>query len=93
MLTSLGTFGILNFMDIKYSSHAVERMIQRKITPQEVEAILTDPDGTIQQSRDKFIYYKKIKYRNDNLIAAVTVQKGKSLFEIITVMINFEVTK
>ena len=80
-------------MDVKYSSHAVERMIQRKITPQEVEAILTDPDGAIKQSNDKFIYYKKIKYRNDNLMAAITVQKSKVSFEIITVMINFEVKK
>lgn len=93
MLISLFLLDIFSFMNIKYSSHAVERMIQRNISPNEVEAILTDPDGTIKQSKDKFIYYKKIKYRNDNLLAAVTVQKNKIFFEIITVMINFEVKK
>ncbi len=80
-------------MEIKYSSHAVERMIKRKITTQEMELIIRDPDGEIRQSRDKFIYYKKIKHRKDNLLAAVTVLKNKSLIEIIIVMVNFEVKK
>ncbi|MBT3236202.1 MAG: hypothetical protein HN353_09660 [Bdellovibrionales bacterium] len=68
-------------------------MIQRNITPQEVDIIVTDPDGAIKQSQDKFIYYKKIKYRGDNLLAAVTVQKKRAVLEVITVMINFEVKK
>ena len=80
-------------MDIKYSSHAVERMIQRKITPNEIEAILTKPDGEIKQSNDKYIYYKKVKLRKDNLLAAVTVQKTKTSIEVITVMLNFKVKK
>lgn len=80
-------------MDIKYRSHAVERMIERNITPQEVEIIISSPDGKIQQSSDKFIYYKKIKNRKDNLLAAVTVQKTRTSFEVITVIVNFEVKK
>lgn len=78
-------------MIVKYSSHAVDRMLQRNISTQDVELILSDPDGKIKQSHDKFIYYKNIKSRKDNLIAAVTVNKTKNEFEIITVMINFEV--
>lgn len=78
-------------MNIKYRPHAVDRMLERKISTVDVELILTDPDGTIKQSRDKFIYYKKIKGRNDNSIAAVTLLKSKNEFEIITVMIDFEV--
>ncbi len=80
-------------MEIKYSSHAVERMIQRKISTTEIEIIVTDPDGEIKQSRDKYILYKELKGRKDNLIAAVTVKKSKLYYEIITVMINFEVAK
>lgn len=78
-------------MEIIYSSHAVERMIQRKISPQDVEQVISDPDGKIKQSKDKYIYYKKRKGREDNLLAAVAVKKSKSHYEVITVMINFEV--
>lgn len=67
-------------------------MLQRRISPQEVEDILTEPDGVIRQSRDKFIAYKKIRGRRDNLLAAVAVEDGR-VWEVITVMVNFEVQK
>ena len=79
-------------MEIKYSSHAVERMIQRNITTQDVELLITDPDGTIKQSRDKIIFYRKNEHRKDNLMAAVIVLKTKNIFEVITVMVNFEIS-
>lgn len=66
-------------------------MLQRNITTTEVELILSDPDGTIKQSRDKYIYYKKIKGRKDNIIAIVTLIKSRNSFEVLTVMIDFEV--
>ncbi len=78
-------------MKIKYSSHSVDRMLQRNISTKDVELILNEPDGKIQQSQDKFIFYKKLKGRKDNLIAAVTVIRTKTTYEIVTVMINFEV--
>lgn len=78
-------------MDIKYRSHAVDRMLQRNITTAEVELVINEPDGMIKQSSDKFIYYKKLKGRKDNLIAAVNLVKSKNVFEILTVMIDFEV--
>ena len=78
-------------MKIKYSSHSVDRMLQRNISTKDVELILNDPDGKIQQSQDKFIFYKRLKGRKDNLIAAVTVIRTKKTYEIVTVMINFEV--
>ncbi len=80
-------------MDIKYSAHAVDRMLQRKITTTQIERILNDPDGMINQSRDKFIFYKTLKERKDNALAAVTVLKGVDSYEVITVMVNFEVNK
>jgi len=80
-------------MEITYTAHAVERMMQRKIFPQEVELLLSKPDGTIKQSMNKFIYYKQFKGRKDNALAAVTVKIENSRFEVITVMINFEVPK
>lgn len=78
-------------MEIKYRSHAVDRMLQRNISTAEVELVISEPDGTIKQSQDKFIYYKKIKGRKDNFIAAVTLIKSKDALEILTVMIDFEV--
>lgn len=80
-------------MNIKYSSHSVDRMVQRNISTKEVEIIISEPDGKIKQSQDKYIFYKKLKGRKDNLIAAVTVTRSKNVFEVITVMINFEVKK
>ncbi len=78
-------------MDIKYSSHAVTRMLQRKISPVDVELVINAPEGIIAQSQDKFIYYKKIIGRNDNLIAIVIIKN--EIYEVITVMIHFEVAK
>ena len=66
-------------------------MMQRVVSPQEVELLLGDPDGIIAQSKDKFIYYKKIRGRNDNVLATVAVQKRNNFYEVITVMVNFEV--
>ena len=82
-----------HFMEIKYRSHAVDRMLQRNISTGEVKLIINEPDGMIKQSRDKFIYYKKIKGRKDNDIAAVTLIESKDTLEVLTVMIDFEVQK
>ena len=81
-------------MEIRFLPHAVERMQERKISPSEVELILSSPDGRIRQSRDKEIFYKKLPGRDDNLVAAVAVNKSyKNVIEVITVMVNFEVRK
>ena len=47
----------MELMNIKYSAHAVDRMLQRKITTTQIERILNDPDGMIHQSIDKIIFY------------------------------------
>ena len=68
-------------------------MLQRRITTIQIERILNDPGGMIHQSRDKIIFYKTLKDRKDNALAAVTALKGADTYEVITVMINFEVQK
>ena len=78
-------------MDILYRDHAVTRMFERKITPAMLGEILDKPDGKIKQSKDKWIFYKKFRKRKDNLVAAVALEKNKKNYEIITVMVNFEV--
>jgi len=76
--------------EVKYSAHAVERMIQRHISPREVENILMEPDCIIRQSKDKIIAYKKIKGRKDNSLAVVVVEMNGGQ-EVVTAMVNFEV--
>ena len=66
-------------------------MLQRNISTKDVELILSEPDGKIKQSQDKYIFHKKLKGRKDNLVAAVTVLRAVDTFEIVTIMINFEV--
>lgn len=80
-------------MELVYSTHAVERMQQRNISPAIVEEVIFKCDGKIKQSKDKTIYYKKLKGRKDNSVAAVVVEKKRELLEVLTVMINFEVKK
>ena len=79
-------------MEIRYSPHAVDRMIQRQISTAEVEEILEKPDGLIKQSQDKIIVYRKIEARTDNSLAVVAVEREGN-FEVVTVMTNFEVKK
>jgi hypothetical protein len=78
-------------MKLEFTAHAVIRMQERKISVEEVEEIIRNPDGTISQSKQKIIFYKKVKWRNNNMIAAVTALKTKSHFTVITVMVNFMV--
>lgn len=52
---------------------------------------LLKPDGVIKQSLDKYIYYKKLKGRSDNMVAAVAITKKHKSFEVLTVMVDFEV--
>jgi len=68
-------------------------MQEQNISTVEIEAILNTPDGKLKQSKDKFIFYKKLKGRSDNMIAAFSVVRNINFYEIITVMINFEVKK
>lgn len=77
-------------MEIKYSSHAVERMELRNISHSEIELLKEKPDGEILQTRDKKILFKKIKGRKDNMIAVVIIQNPLWM-EVITVMNYFEV--
>ena len=79
-------------MDHTFSAHAVQRMIERRITPSDVNLVISNPDGTILQSRDKTIFYKRLRLRKDNLIAVVAVKAASHEgWEVITVLVNFEV--
>lgn len=81
-------------MKLRFLPHAVIRMQERKVSVVEIEEIITSPDGSIQQSRDKIIHYKKLRGRKDNKVAAVVVEHFPGdIVEVITVLVNFEVKK
>jgi Domain of unknown function (DUF4258) len=69
--------------------HAVEKILDRNISILELEQLLRYPDEVIEQG-PKFIFVKSFAGRKDNSIAAVIIEKkGKHLWVVITVMINF----
>jgi hypothetical protein len=68
-------------------------MTERRLSPDQIIKILAAPDGFIPQSRDKNIFYKRIRGRDDNLIAVVAVKTPDQRHEVLTVMVNFEVRK
>ena len=73
--------------------HATERLIERKISINEIKEILESPEDTIEQGT-KIILTKTFKNRKDNKIAAVIVEnQGDSLWLVITVMVNFQTKK
>jgi hypothetical protein len=81
-------------MELRFQPHAVERMQERRISVAEIEAVISEPDGKIRQSRDKSIFYKNLKGRSDNLVAAVVIEfLPGGIIEVITVLVNFEVRK
>ena len=78
-------------MEIVYTEHAVTRMLERQISSTLVREILLHPDGRIRQSADKWIFHKHFPQRTDNSVAAVAVHRQGQIWEVITVMVHFEV--
>lgn len=75
------------------SPHAVERILERQILLGELAILLEDPDEVIQQGQ-KFIFTKFFHERNDNKVAAVILEKKEDgLWLVITVIVNFKITK
>ncbi len=71
--------------------HAVDKILDRKISMLELEQLILKPDQVIEQG-PKFIFVKKFAKRKDNNVAAVIIEKkGKDLWVVITVMINFQI--
>ena len=75
------------------SPHAASRMAERKINSSDIELILNDPDWMLQQG-PKWILAKNFKKRNDNLLAAVIIEKEDArLWIVLTVMVRFELKR
>lgn len=81
-------------MKLRFHPHAVVRMQERDLSVEAVLQVIEKPDGSISQSKDKTIYYKRLSSRRDNLVAAVVVELlPGEILEVLTVLINFQVRK
>jgi hypothetical protein len=70
--------------------HALKRIQERKISAEELAQLIADPDVEISQG-PKWIFGKSFPKRNDNLVAAVLLErKEQGLWVVLTVMVHFE---
>ncbi len=80
----------LNIKKWVLTPHAVERVLNRKISMDELGSLIQEPDQIIPQG-PKFILIKRFQKRKDNNIAAILIEKkGEGLWVVITVMVNFQ---
>ena len=68
--------------------HAASKIIERKISIEELQALLTSPDQIIPQG-PKFLLVSHFPHRTDNKLAAVVLEKKGDLWVVITILINF----
>jgi hypothetical protein len=72
------------------SSHALQRVQERKISANELALVVSSPDSVLSQG-PKYIFTKHFQNRDDNLVAAVLLEKKEhDLWVVITVLINFQ---
>jgi hypothetical protein len=73
--------------------HAAIRILERKIAISDIAEIIQHPDWALPQG-PKWILAKHFKTRNDNMLAAVVMEKeGSNLWIVLTVMVHFEIKK
>jgi hypothetical protein len=72
------------------TSHALQRIQERRIKAEELREIIESPDIVIPQG-PKWIFAKTVVNRSDNQIAAVLLErKEDGLWVVLTVMVHFE---
>lgn len=72
--------------------HAAQRLVDRKISIDELQRLLTSPDEIIPQG-PKCLFVAHFPNRSDNKLAAVVLEKKGDLWLVITVLINFQTKK
>jgi len=72
-------------MEIKFSSHALFQMQERKISKEEVEKIIKNPDKVIRKSKYRYIAQGKIKFNEETFLLRVIYDKIDEEKEIVTV--------
>ena len=72
--------------------HAAQRLLERKISIDELQKLLTAPDEVIQQG-PKYLLVAHFPKRSDNKLAAIVLEKKGDLWLVITILINFQTRK
>jgi hypothetical protein len=67
-------------------------MAERNITVVEIEETVRHPDWASPQG-PKWILAKHFKERDDNLLAAIVLEKEADLWVVLTLMVQFEIRK
>ena len=76
-------------MNLRFHPHAVERMQERRLSVAAVELVIAAADGKIRQSRDKWIFHKKIGRADDAIAVVVVGGLADEWIDVITVLVNF----
>ena len=73
-------------MDIKYSNHAEEELLRRKISKEIIGDIIKYPEQRIKFENDIFIYQSIIEFDNKKkYLVRVIVSETKNSITVITV--------
>ncbi len=72
--------------------HAAQRLLERKISIDELQRLLAAPDEVIPQG-PKYLLVAHFPKRSDNKLAAVVLEKKGDLWVVITLLVNFQTKK
>jgi len=72
-------------MEIKFSSHALFQIQERKISKEEVEKIIRNPEKVIRKSKYRYIAQGKIKFDGRIFLLRIIYDKINQDKEIVTV--------
>jgi len=72
-------------MEIKFSSHALFQIQERKISKEEVEKIIRNPEKVIRKSKYRYIAQGKIKFDGRIFLLKIIYDKINQDKEIVTV--------
>jgi len=80
-------------MNLRFSKHAKERMIQRNITEEEVVSIINNPDRIIEE--DEYLIYQRLSNSNDkpSHLFRVFINTKKDPSTVITVYKTSKIEK
>ena len=72
-------------MEIKFSSHALFQIQERRIPKEEVERVIKNPEKVIRKSKYRYIAQGKTKFNGTTFLLRVVYDKINSEKEIVTV--------
>jgi hypothetical protein len=80
-------------MKVEFSIHALDRMVSRSITKQEVLEVLNNYDSMIDQDEETRIFLKLVVESNKPYLYRVFINKSKKPWLVITVYRTSKIEK